>query len=191
MATLPTSEPIYYEHECRTDADLITAELGTDSPRVPWVTWKQNYMFEFNRFYRIYEFFRLSMTSQIFGADCYLSTRYDSVHTRKESVVCRLYNRSALQMFLGANRMRTRQSGREPASIYFKVNSWHWLGTSREAKKNKFTLGCSAAKTNNVQKQVKLFFSLSATKLTRPEVSSVNSITVKQRTSKPETKTDI
>jgi len=36
-------------------------------------------MFEITRLCRIDESHRLSMASQIFGADCYLSTRYDSV----------------------------------------------------------------------------------------------------------------
>jgi hypothetical protein len=36
-------------------------------------------MFEITRLYRIDESHRLSMTSQIFGVDCCLSTRYDSV----------------------------------------------------------------------------------------------------------------
>jgi len=55
-------------------------------------------------------------------------------------------------MFLGANGTRTRQTGgRGGGSIYFKVNSRHCLGTDRETKKNKFSLGCSPAKINDVQ----------------------------------------
>jgi len=89
MASPPISEPIYYQHVRRTDTNLITTDLGTDSPTVPWVIWKQNYMFEITRLYRIDESHRLSMTSQTFGADCYLSTRYDSVNTHLKTV-CRM-----------------------------------------------------------------------------------------------------
>lgn len=81
MATPPISEPIYYQHERRSDTNLITTELGTESPTVPWVIWKQNFMFEITRLCRIDESHWLSMTSQIFGTDCFLSTRYDSVES--------------------------------------------------------------------------------------------------------------
>jgi hypothetical protein len=195
MATPPISEPIYCQHERRTNTNLITTELGTDSPTVPWVIWKHNYMLEITRLYRIDESLRPSMTIQIYGADCYLSTRYDSFDRDSPenslsyvdyiSAVC--YKHFWVQMGQEHDKLGGGRTGLD----YFKENSWHWFGIGGEAKKNKFTLSCSPAKANDVQNQVRLFISLSTSKLMRLEDCSFNSSALKKRTHKPETKTDI